>query len=170
MGDAGQQLLPAGLLPLGLLHRGPRPLGHVVEVLAHRLELVPAVVGDAVGEVAVPDLVNPLRQGLQGLLDMPEHEPGEEAVGDQHRRQDHHHRRGQEGGRQVLRLVGQVGDHPLAVDLQLIGDPPAEYTAPKRSVVPSETVPLPSKAARAWVRPGWSVAAPWPKRPASPPS
>ena len=83
-----------------------------------------AVVGDAVGEVAVPDLVDPLRQGLQGLLDVPEHEPGEEAVGDQHRRQDHHHRRGQEGGRQVLRLVGQVGDHPLAVDLQLIGDPP----------------------------------------------
>ena len=75
----------------------PRPLGHVVEVLAHRLELVPAVVGDAVGEVAVPDLVDPLRQGLQGLLDVPEHEPGEEAVGDQHRRQDHHHRRGQEG-------------------------------------------------------------------------
>ena len=72
VGDAGQQLLSALLLALGLLHGGPQPVGHLVERLADRLEFVPLRVRDPMAEVAVPDLADALGQGRQGLGDVPE--------------------------------------------------------------------------------------------------
>ena len=72
VGDAGQQLLPALLLALELLHGGAQPVGHLVERLADRLEFVPLRVRDPMAEVAVPDLADALGQGRQGLGDVPE--------------------------------------------------------------------------------------------------
>ena len=90
MRNAGNQFFPAAFLPLSLLNGLLQPFCHVVEVLAYRQELVLFCVGDAIRQVAVPNLVHAGSQNVQWLFDFPEHKFREKPVSDQNCRHDQH--------------------------------------------------------------------------------
>lgn len=96
MGDARQQLPAALLIPAGPSNGFPQAAGHLVEGVADRGELILPGIGDAGVQIAAPQALGAGRQQVQGLLNMPEHEAGEEAVGQQHRA--HHGQQDQEAG------------------------------------------------------------------------
>ena len=74
MGNARNQHLAAALFVLQLLHRAFQPLCHFIKILADGCKFVLPVIINLEIQVPVPQLVSPLGQNIQRLLNSAEYD------------------------------------------------------------------------------------------------